>query len=101
MVMHLLSLAVFVAALVGAVRPTAHHAAFVVVVDRSTNRGIPAVVRLGDTEARTRRGKATFVKVEPGIHALTIFSDDVAYPEVHWVISVPQTETAIFRLEKR
>lgn len=101
MILHLLSLAVFVAALVGAVKTDPTYSAFVVVVDRGTGVGIPAVVRLGDQEAHTIRGKATFTHVTPGAHALTIRAEDLAYPEVQWVMRVPQRETLIFRLERR
>ena len=99
--LHLISLAVFVATLVGAVRTDPTYSAFVVVIDRGTQEAIPSVVRLEDHETRTIRGKATFRKVTPGTHTLTILADDLAYPEVHWVMTVPQTETAIFRLERR
>lgn len=77
------------------------HNVFILVVDRNTNEGIPAEVIVGDWQTRTEKGKATFYAVIAGKHRLAIIADDDKYSVVNWIITVPQTEAAIFRLEKR
>lgn len=77
------------------------HNAFILVLDRGTNEPIPAEVYVGSWQARTEKGKATFVGIEDGTYRVVIIADDDRYPVVNWSIVVPQTETALYRLERR
>lgn len=99
--MHLIQLAMFSAALIGLLaKDPPVHTAYVIVIDRTTNAPIAADVQLGQLRVRTVKGKATFLSVGAGKYPLSIFPDDPLYPTVSWSQTVPQTETAIFRLEK-
>ena len=99
--MQIIQLAMFSAALIGLLaKDPPVYTAYVIVLDRMTNAPVAADVQLGSLRVRTVKGKATFLSVGAGKYALSIFPDDDQYPTVSWSQTVPQTETAIFRLEK-
>ena len=72
------------------------------VVDRETDKPLPAEVFVKDWQVRTdAKGIAYFSGVSAGRHRLAIIADDDAYPTVNWTIMVPQQDAMIIRLEKK
>ncbi len=75
--------------------------AFIIVVDRQTNKPLSAEVWLGEHVTQTVAGKATFMGISKGRYRLAVIPDEDRYPAGNGTISVPQYETIILRLERR